>query len=408
MQRILRLIYIERYYFIEELTGNLKKVFYSNLFQTFSSSLSAVFINAFIWRTTGSLLNIVLYSAGECLFLPIAFFLNGLLLGKVNIRTAFWIGAIGAGLNTALVVFLGITSPYAFFIYGCLWGIGNGFYWANRNYLELQESSSSQRKYFYSLLSIAGKLSGIIVPLFAGWFIVFGQSSNLYSPIFAYWILFAFSILLMLGGAFTISRGSFESPLPLFINRLKIRPIFTRRRILSLAQGFTDNLGFVSTLLILIFFGKEDVLGSITALVSIITIGVIYLYGRVTKNTYQSKILRLSSLGFSFCAFYLAFSQSSTSALVYILFASIFMNFLGLAMNPTLMSLTESELGNNPLTHRYSFIFDNELFLNIGRLTSMIFVLVFILSNHPVKGLLYVSLFAGVSQILLITFFRSK
>lgn len=120
MQKILYFIYAERNYFVEELKGNLKKVFYSNIFQTISNSLTAIFINAFIWRTTGSLLNVVLYSTGQFLFLPIAFFANGFLLKNMNIRTAYWVGTLGAGLTTALVVFLGIRSPYAFFLFGCL------------------------------------------------------------------------------------------------------------------------------------------------------------------------------------------------------------------------------------------------------------------------------------------------
>lgn len=405
MQRLIRFIYTEQQYFIEELKGNLEKVFYSNLFHIISNPLFGIFINAFIWRTTGSLLNVVLYSAGDFLCLPIAFFLNGFLLGKVNIRTAYWIGTLVASLTTALVVFLGVTSPYAFLAYGCLVGLGNGFYWANRNYLELQESNPNQRKYFYSLLSIADRLANIVVPLFAGWFIIFGQNSNFYSPVHAYWILFGTAIVLMLGGALTIARGSFESPVPLFISRLKIKPFLNKRRILSLAQGLTDGLGFVPTILILLFLGKEGVLGTIAAIISVVTIVIIYLYGRIANGIDPRRVLLISTIGFSLCALYLALSPGPISSIVYILLTAIFLNFMNLAVSPLLLSLTDIEMGDNPSTHRYSFIFDNELFLNIGRLISFAFILICIFSGQITHALFYISLFAGIVQIILIRIF---
>lgn len=133
---------------------------------------------------TGSILNVALHTAGRFMFLPVGFFLNGLLLRRYRIATLCSIGAILAGIVTAVVV-VGIRTPLALFIYGCIGGAAYGIYWANRNYLEFKETLADQRQYFFSLVYSVTWLASIIVPLIAGWFVILGQNIG-FSPQHAY------------------------------------------------------------------------------------------------------------------------------------------------------------------------------------------------------------------------------
>src|SRR5207253_2367370 len=110
---------------------------------------TSIFIGAYIWRATASINNVVLYFIGVTLLLSVGFFLNGLLLRHFSIRALYGWGALLAGLSNAAAVFIHPGSLLAVFAYGGLRGVCMGLYWANRNYLELQETLHHQRQYFY-------------------------------------------------------------------------------------------------------------------------------------------------------------------------------------------------------------------------------------------------------------------
>lgn len=396
---IIKILKKEITYFSENITGNVRKVFVSNIFKTISSPLVTTFLNAFIWRISGSVVDVVIYNIGLFIFLPIAFYINGLLLKYIHIRKLIAWGAIFSGISSTAFIFFGYSNSIAIFLYGCIWGLGNGFYWANRNYLELKETYKEVRLYFYGFLSSFSSITNIIVPLFAGWFIVFGSFSHLYSQKHAYWIIFTISFILMFLCGRGILYGTFESPVPDKIT-LKTTSFFNKRRILNIAGGFVDGTPFISTLLILFVLGNEGVLGSITALVSIVTAIAIYLYGRKGKQTSELRVIVASSVLMLISGFCLIVLPLKIGIISYVLLYGIASSFLNMLITPILFSLSEDEMSNNT-TSRYSFIFDNELFLNIGRLLSLFIVIGFTLLVSSITALIYSQIFIGIVLMFL-------
>lgn len=405
MYRFIAIWRSETIYFSEHIKNNIRRVFASNIFKSLSTPLMTTFLNAFVFRATGTLLGVAAYNIGYFMCLPIAFYINGFLLRRVHIRLLLAWGVILGGVAGAAFVVAGPPNTFVVFIYGCAWGVGNGFYWANRNYLEFQETLADMRQYFYGFLSSIGSIANIIVPFIAGWFIVLGAHFHLYSARHAYWMIFGLAFILLFISGTIIRHGTFESPAPELISRLRTGPFWKRRRLLSFASGFTDGtMSFTPVLLLLLFVGNEGVLGSVTALVSFVTAIAMYLYGRYVKTEYRYEVIFISSSLFFVSTLFLLFFPAKMSIILHMLLVGVSTSFFAMAVSPILLSLAEEEMGENKES-RYSFIFDDELFLDSGRLVGIGVVLGIACLTSQTTALIYGSVVVAGIHLVLISIF---
>jgi len=88
-----------------------------------------------------------------------------------------------------LAIFLSSFSFFIYLTYGLIYGVGSGLYWSSRNYLTLQETKDEHRNYFFSIVSLADKISGTVVSFISGWIIFLVESILGYPAIGAYWLL---------------------------------------------------------------------------------------------------------------------------------------------------------------------------------------------------------------------------
>lgn len=394
----------ESIYFIEHINGNIQRILLSNIFKTISSPLVTTFLNAFVWRISGSIIDVVIYNIGLHIFLPTAFYLNGLLLRYVHIRKLLAWGAILSGIASTAFIFFGGANRVAIFFYGCIWGLSQGLYWANRNYLEFKETYDGVRLYFYGLLSSVSSIASVLVPLIAGWFIVFGSIVHLYSERHAYWILFTLSFILMLLCGRVILRGAFESIIPEKIILKTFR--LNKRRILNIASGFVDGTPFISTVLILLVLGNEGILGTITAIMSLVTAFVMYWYGRKAKPASELRAIFASGTLFLISGFCLIAFPLKAGIVSYILLYGIAASFFNMLISAELLSLSEEEMLGD-ITSRYSFIFDNEVFLNFGRILSLLIIIGLAFFTSKITTLVYGQILIGVVHIILLVSFLS-
>jgi YQGE family putative transporter len=410
MKKILSLFQSETTYFSQHISGNVRRIVISNICKTLAGPLVSTFLNAFVWRATGSLLAVALYNAGLYLGLPIAFYFNGLLLRKCNIRKLFAVGSVLSGISSLLVIALTSLGNNLgmVLLFGFLFGIGTGFYWSNRNYLEFQETLTDMRQYYFGILSSVGALASIIVPLIAGWFIVLGSYLGLYTSAHAYWILFGVSFFLMLIAGYVVYEGKFESPVPLSISRLSLGSFWMKRRLLSVAAGFTDGLIFLPTLLVLKTLGNEGVLGTLTAAISLLSIFAFYIYGRTIKVEYQKKAIAFSSTLFLLAPLGLVLLSPRIGVMFFAALTGIAVSFFSISASSVFLSLSEQEMAGDA-TKRYSFIFDNELFLNTGRIIGIVAILILAHRVSESSALLYGPLIIAIFHILfLMPFFIKK
>lgn len=390
-------------HFKERLNQNTQKLFVSNVFQITAESITNIFIAAFIWRFTESFYAVAFYQIGFYIALATGFWINGILLRKFYLKNIFLASTFLTGATSLIVLFFSESQQILlFFLIGLMNAFGYGLYWPNRNYLELKEIKDSSRNYYFSLINAVGWTTRALVPFIAGWFIVSGSVSGLYKVETAYWILFIFAFILMVKAGLVIYKGNHVSPKPLIISRFKLQKFFNKRFFLNASQGLVDGVGFVFAIIILIHLGNEGVLGTLTAITSVLGSFAIYFYGKFSKETARLKISLLSNVLFIVGAIGLIFLPSPISFIAYILIGSIFSNLYYVGVEPLALAESEREMSGDE-KEEYSFIFDNEFFLNFGRVLGILILVLLAYLFSQSFALKFGPLSVGIFQLILLS-----
>jgi YQGE family putative transporter len=370
--------------------------------------LLTIFVNAFIWRSTSSLYTVVVYNIGFIILLPVGFYINGLLLKRYKIVYLYLAGLIVTSLAIAITILLSGGTILHFLLYGGLYGFGAGIYWANRNFLSFQETESSHRNYFYSIASILNSLISLLVTFFTGWLIVLGEHSGLYKPVTAYWVFSVLAVVVMVYSGYVLLKTDYHSPRVKSIFKLKISEEWNMVRLVSFNLGILEGIGFfLPTVLILFYLGDEGVLGTISTVVTLFIAFLTYLYGRLSKHHHRKPVYFISlslNIIFSFCLLILG---QPFNIYIYVLFAGVATIFQWLTIDPILLDLMDRET-NDEMDNQYMFVFDKELFLNIGRLLSVIILLLLVKFLSQKTGLMTVPLVVGLLQLVLMSYTLRK
>jgi len=327
---------------------------------------------------------------------PCAFYLNRQILSRIGLKKSYVIGALIASLTIINVAFWPFYNAPILFFCGCCYGIGSGLYWSNRNVLEYIETKNSNRQYFYSLIYAIGWIADIIVPFVCGWF-VSAFSTDVSKAHIAYFILFGISFLLMVTCAYWIYRTKFKT-IWLSKNLVSFKFKLNNRRLISISIGICEGIGFLGPLLTLYYFKSEIAMGSLVSLSALATALSMYVYGIYNVNQNNYKGLLISSALFTITALLLAIRHTVAPVILFVIFSDIFVSFFGLIAQPILFHLIENEDLINDFKHTYSYIIDNELYLNVGRIMSIMFLLIITVIFSDKSALLYCPLFIGIAQ----------
>ncbi len=339
-----------------------------------TSPILALFLNAYIWRMTSSVETAIIYNLGMFFALPIGFFINGKLLKKLPITHTHLIGLFLAMLGVVSVIFFHSFGWLQLFAYGLISGMGGGIYWASRNYLTFQETNSTARNYFFSIASIANSVIKIFVSFLIGWIIAFADISGLYSPTSAYVSVTIFALISVFFAGYILLGMKFDSPVIKTIWQLSISRKWTSVRIANISIGILEGTNsLICTLLVLYFLGKEGVLGTIGAAVSLFSIILYYLYGRLAKQHHRGPVF-LVSLLLSLVLGIILFLGGNVPILTYVLLANLPIAFYELTLDTWQLDVMDKELSAHP-SEKYALIVDNEVFLNTGRIIGLLLFL---------------------------------
>ena len=328
-----------------------------------------IFLNAYIWQSNKNPLSVILYNMGDFLILPFIFVLNGFFLKKIKAHYLYFMGAVGIGMSALFVLFYTWFDPIAFLLYGCIYGVGHGFYWANRNLLSLQETESKTRNYFTGLNLSIDFITSIFVPLIAGWFIGFGMRLHIIRFQTSYIVLMLFAFFLLVSAGVMLITHRFEKEVITRLHLVRVTQRWAKVRLLMVGFGMAGAANFfLPTVLILMNLGKEEILGTLTAFASLICAIGMYLFGRYAGVHHRKQVLIASIIFGLITTGILAFCKTKFGILFFITFNSLTVEFAGLAGEPLILDIVDTEhtLGAND---NYAFVIDRELFLNIGRIS---------------------------------------
>lgn len=372
-----------------------QKLIFSIMLYNLIGPIFAIFINSFLWRQSHDLTLITFYNLIAIVFIPVGFYLNGILLKKFSPILLYSISLVMSGMAVTALIF----APYASYtivsIFSIITGISWGVYWGNRIFLTLKTTQSGDRIYFSSIESSSGMITNVFVPLFIGWFIAFGDIIHFYSATQAYQIISV--IMLIIIGLIALITASINIKIPVDTLILKnTTPGWKKYRLLRIFYGFNNGiLLFVPTLMILILVGNEEAVGTVQSLSSIMASLIIYILAKYLDTKHRMSLIAASVIlliigGIIFGIFY--------SALAVSIFFACYALSQPLGYIATI-SLTYDLIDNKELEHHYAYVCEQELFLDIGRVIAILLFMLALFATSNELALRFTPLIGAIVQI---------
>lgn len=360
------------------------------------------FINAFLFRKTGEFLPVALFNAGTFITLPLAFYLNGLLLRKISIKYLFSFGLVAQGLVASSLFFMNTVTPLTTLVFGLLMGIPMGLYWSNRNFITLFATDDKDRNYFTGVEMSLWTSSDLIMPALVGIIIslsfsYFGLTVEQVYPALG---VVATAVLLVAG--WIMSTADVRNPLVKKIGMVKSSHRWLEVRLSEFLLGMKSGVTFfLSTLIVFSFLGGEGTLGTLQSAGAFIGAASIYFLGRKAHAQHRMIMLSLVVLSYVVVSFVFTLLFSPLGALIYLITVEVLWKLQWLFYNPTVLGVIDQESGGD-LSKNYSHVTDRELFLNLGRLSGVGFFIGIMFFFSPTFSLRIVPLAASLSQVGLV------
>lgn len=370
------------------------------LFAGMAAPMIGTFTSIFLWKQTTDVATLVMYNTVLYLFLPVGFYVNGILLKRTRPALLFGLGCLAQGFIPAILILLRQTDALSIVVLGAFFGVSSGIFWANRNILTLRATTSKDRLYFLGLESALGTATNIAIPILVGWLLVLGQELGLYSLNQAYrgMALIAFLLLAFAALWMRQSKTAFESIKTLIIQSPS--PRWQRVRRLDVVNGFIDGLSTVLPLvLILIFVGQEATAGTIQTFSAVLATLALYVVGRRATRRHEVPILGVWVISMIVAGGVLAWFFRPEGVLAYFAIVAFTGAFRWMTLASIMYAAVEHEEKNHK-GHHYAYLFDREIFLNIGRAGGLVLFYAFY-RFYPISALRYMLLIGGVSQVLL-------
>lgn len=387
--------------YFQRLTIDGQKLISSIALYNIASPLFQIFLNAFLWRESHDLKIVTLYNIAFRLGIPIGFYFAGLLLKKYRPSSLYLLSCLALGITASLLIFFSTITFISVSLFGILFGIGFGLFWASRNLLTLRFVDSEHRIYFASLESSSNTVLGIFVPILIGWFITLGGDGGLYTSIQAYQVISLLMLVILFISGTVIKSSSVTNVEVNHIFLKKSDEVWKKYRVFAFINGLLDGMigGFLPTLMVLTFIGQENALGTIQSLTALIAVIITYNIGKKIATHKRLPLMVISilfliagSLGFSIL-------YSALGVIFFLTLLSVANPLYWVSASSLNYDLIERE---NREGHHYSYIFDQELFVSAGRVFSTMVFFLFLILLPSGFALRFSMLLFATSQVLLL------
>lgn len=363
------------------------------------SPIFSIFINAFIWRQSKEFDLVTFFNIVTFIGVPLGFYANGLLLRRFQPSVLYFLGLLLSGITIAILIFLPTLNYVALGVFGLIYGVSAGIFWANRNLLTLKTTTSDNRIYFSGIESIFSTYAKIVIPFIIGWFIVLGNTTGLYTEITGYKI----TAIVMLGiigiiGTMMLSLNVTITPYKQLLLH-KVSSTWQKFRYLQLILGFLQGVVMLlPTLMVLSLLGNEDTLGTVQAVSSILSAVIVYKLAKSLGVKHRLMLLQISFFIGLIGAVAFSILYSGVGVLIFYACQAIATPFLWIATSSLNYDLIDED--KNDKTH-YAYISDQEIYLNAGRIASLLtFMLLLQVFSNDI-ALRFTPLIFAVSQIFL-------
>jgi MFS transporter, YQGE family, putative transporter len=360
-----------------ELTKDLALLLIIGGLYSLSIALSNTFVNIYLWKQSGELADLAMYNLSIVIAQPLTFILAGRWAKKVDRVIVLRIGVIFLAMFYVTVLFVGTRASEFLLLLGVLLGIGYGFYWLAFNVLTFEITEPETRDFFNGFLGILGSVGGMIGPVAAGFIISRLEKLTGYTVVFGLSLgLFSIAVLLSFFLKRRPAHGKYW-----FLRIISERKNDKNWRMVTNAhffQGLREGVFvFIVSVFVFIATDSEMALGTYGLINSGISFLAYFFVSRTLKKEYRKKAILVGGLILFLAIFLLVFNLSYLRLLLY---AALIAVAYPLLLVPY-ASMTYDVIGRGwkAAEMRIEYIVVRELFLNLGRITSIV---LFLLAIH--------------------------
>ncbi len=345
---------------------NFRILVLTNLVYAFVLPVIDIFVAAYIMRNSNDPSKVVIYQLTIYTGIPLTFLVNGFLLNHFKVKHLYSLGMLLSGISMAIMMSLKELNLMGIGIAGLTMGLSFGFYWANRDYLSLANTSDENRNYYYGLETFLYTIIAVIVPFLIGWFIENQSQSG--SAQVAYQMVTGVVFLITIAASIVCFQGTFEDPEKKPFVYFKFDPLWNKFLVLASMKGMVQ--GFLVTapaMLVMLLLGKEGALGTAQSAGAIVAAVVMYLIGRYSKPKHRLLILGTGLVLFAMAAVTNGILFNGTGVIMFMMFLLLAKPLMDLAYYPIQYNVI-NKLVEKEQRSEYSYILNHESGLYVGRL----------------------------------------
>lgn len=368
-----------------------------------SVALSNTFVNVYLWKQKSEYMTIARFNLATVTSQLIVFILAGRWAKQVDRIIVLRLGVFFLSIFYLGVLIIGEAASQYVLGLGALLGIGYGFYWLAYNVLTFEITEPETRDIFNGFLGLLTSLAGMTGPFFAGWLITKMEKLTGYTIIFAISLgLFVISVLL----SFLLKRRAAEGSFVLHkvLDWPKLGMNWKRTLWGNFALGLREGtFAFLITIWIYVAAGSEMGIGTYSLITSGVSLVAYYVGGRFIAKKQRKQSMFISSIGM-LLAIFLLFTPTYSKLIVYGVLISILYPLLVVP----LLSMSYDVIGQAPQAAKWriEYVVARELFLNAGRIVSILVFMLAISLIQAEKAFPYILLLLGSTQLLIYVFMR--
>jgi YQGE family putative transporter len=369
-----------------------------------SIALSNTFVNVYLWKQSGQFVDIGLYNLSIVILQPITFILAGRWAKKIDRVIVLRLGVSSLAIFYITVLMIGEHASSYLLLLGAILGVGYGFYWLAFNVLTFEITEPETRDFFNGFLGLLTSFSGMIGPILAGFIISNMEKFTGYTVIFTVsLILFSGAVVLSMFLKRRPAHGSFD-----FVRIIKERRNNFNWKMITNAhffQGLREGtFVFVISVFVFIATNSELALGKFSLVNSVVAFIGYYTTTRLIKEKYRKKSILAGGLILYAAIFLIVFDLTYSRLIMY---AAVIAIAYPLLLVPY-MSLTYDVIGQgwNAAKMRIEYIVVRELFLNSGRVVSILLFLTAVLFFDEEKSIPILLCFIGGGHSIIYLFVR--
>jgi len=370
------------------------------------ASMSGLFLNLYLWRLTEDLAVNAVYNIVMFATTPLAFALGGWISKRKDRMFTYRLGIFMIAIFYLLVVIVQEQVVPYFILFALFNSLASGFYWTGYLVLQYDVSTDVNRARFLAINMVTFNAAGIAGPALAG--SIIQRAEGLTGYIFIFSIA---SIMFLIAAIISFRipvmkshhKAYYLKYMGLVMQRNKqwVKGLFSFL-VLGLLQGI---MLFLPNIMLFRTVGREDWVGYLGVFFSLLIVATGYVISRRSQKENISKYMIYSVTGVALGSIFLLIEVQLWSVILFMILYSI--------CNPvTVNSLTSyyySLISGLPLKGqlRVESVVMRELFLNIGRVISIVLLIVLV-KDLESAWLPVVLLAMALMQYMLILFVRRK